>query len=294
LNTPSPGLLTAEDVAHLKEWVGKAERTSDRISEARIALLAAALDRSRAPGNGELLPPLWHWLLFQTPVRQSALGTDGHARRGGFLPPVSLPRRMWAGGRLEFHAESPLRVGQEVVRDSVIRSVEYKEGRSGGLVFVSVTHVILDAAGKVALSEEQDIVYRGEPASANAYASTPAPPEPHWRREIHPEASLLFRYSAATFNAHRIHYDRVYANEVEGYPGLVVQGPLIATLLLELLHDEVRAGRLARFSFRSIAPLFDTSPFLICGDPRGGGGEVSLWAQTREGHLAMSAMAEIV
>jgi 3-methylfumaryl-CoA hydratase len=282
------------DVVHLRQWVGRSEQTSDRIARAQIVALGATLDRREFPNEGDLLPPLWHWLFFQPTAKQSELGVDGHPRRGGFLPPVSLPRRMWAGGRLQFQNARPLRVGQDVVRQSVITSVDYKEGRSGKLIFVSLRHTILDGEGQVALIEEQDIVYRGHATSALSSAvSTRAPTDPVWIREVHPDASLLFRYSALTFNGHRIHYDRTYATEVEGYSGLVVHGPLIATLLLELMHTEVPGARIERFSFRAVAPLFDTAPFLVCGHPQGNQRTISLWAQTLDGRLAMSASADL-
>jgi 3-methylfumaryl-CoA hydratase len=290
-----PQGLTAEEVAHLRQWIGKTEQTSARISAPQVAALAATLDRPDSPDDAHVLPPLWHWLFFHAPVRQSELGVDGHPHRGVFLPPVSLPRRMWAGGRLQFRGTRPLRVGQNVIRRSVINSVDYKEGRSGGLVFVSLGHTIVDCTGEVILTEEQDIVYRGHPTStAIGAASTRAPPESQWSREIHPDAALLFRYSALTFNGHRIHYDRSYASDVEGYPGLVVQGPLIATLIMELLHAQLPAARIENFSFRAVAPLFDTLPFLVCGYPQGNGRTITLWAQTLDGCLAMSAAADIV
>ena len=286
--------LTADEIAHLRQWVGRTEQTSDRIARARVDALGATLDRREFPNEGDVLPPLWHWLFFQPTARQSELGVDGHPRRGGFLPPVPLPRRMWAGGRLHFQNARPLRVGQDVVRQSVITAVDYKEGRSGGLVFVSLRHTILDGEGEAALTEDQDIVYRGHVTSAvSGAASARAPAAPVWTREIHPDASLLFRYSALTFNGHRIHYDRAYATEAEGYPALVVHGPLIATLLLELLHTEMPDARIESFSFRAVAPLFDTAPFLVCGSPQGNQRTVSLWAQTPDGSLAMSATADL-
>lgn len=282
------------EIAHLRQWIGRTEQTSDRIARAQVAALGATLDRRESPNGGDVLPPLWHWLFFQPTARQSELGADGHPRRGGFLPPVSLPRRMWAGGRLQFQDARPLWVGQDVVRQSVIISVDHKEGRSGELVFVSLRHTILDGEGQVALTEEQDIVYRGHATSAvSGAASMRAPADPVWTREIRPDASLLFRYSAVTFNGHRIHYDRTYATEVEGYPGLVVHGPLIATLLLELVHTEVPGARIENFSFRAVAPLFDTAPFLVCGHPQGNQKRISLWAQTLDGSLAMSATADL-
>src|SRR6185437_4594407 len=190
-----------------------------------------------------------HWLFFLPAYRQSDAGPDGHALKGGFLPPIELPRRMWAGSRLEF--ARPLRVGSEVTRTSTISDVAVKEGRSGRLVFVTVRHEVSDAGGLV-LSDEHDIVYRGEAALAAAPVAAPAGEA--WRREIRPDPVLLFRYSAVTFNSHRIHYDHPYATRVEGYPGLVVHGPLIATLLVDLFRRERPRERIARYAFRASRP----------------------------------------
>ena len=218
------------DIASLQEWVGRTETRSDQVTAAPMAALSATLDRDDAlPKPGDALPPLWHWLYFLPVHQQSELGPDGHAKLGGFLPPVPLPRRMWAGTRVEFH--HPLRVGDSITRESRIVNVEHKQGRTGSLVFVLVRHEIRNAAG-VALTDEHDIVYRdsprpGDPAPPPAPA---APADPTWERTVHPDDVLLFRYSALTFNGHRIHYDRRYVTEVEGYPGLVVHGPLQATL----------------------------------------------------------------
>src|SRR4029077_8906704 len=233
------------------------------------------------PGRGS--PPLWHWLYFLPIHRQSELGSDGHAKRGGFLPPVPLPRRMWAGGRLEFH--HALRVGESITRVSRIVDVKSKQGRSGPLVFVLVRHEISNRQG-LALTEEQDIVYRDFPASGDSTpAPTPAPVHAAWQRIIHPDDVLLFRYSALTFNGHRIHYDRRYAMDIEGYPGLVVHGPLLATLLLDLLRRNLAQAHVARFTFRAMPPLFDIGPFAVCGQPKGE--SVSLWAKGADGELAL-------
>lgn len=272
------------NIEHLRGWIGKIESTRDVVTPVPIAALAATLDlEAPSPAQpGDPLPPLWHWLYFLPIHRQSELGPDGHPRRGGFLPPVPLPRRMWAGGRLEFH--HPLRVGDSLARTSQIVDVRFKEGRSGPLVFVLVRHEISNAQG-IALTEEHDIVYRGPSA---APPGTPAPAEAAWEREIIPDDVLLFRYSALTFNGHRIHYDRRYATEVEGYPGLVVHGPLIATLLAGLAGTEM-----ASFEFRAVSPLFDTAPFRICGKPDAGGKTIRLWAKNHAGDLAMNATATL-
>ena len=279
------------DINHLRSWVDRTETLADLVTPAPVRALTATLDRDDAPDRpGDALPPLWHWLYFLPMHRQSEIGPDGHARRGGFLPPVPLPRRMWAGSQLQFHV--PLRVGQAIERRSRIADVRMKEGRSGPLVFVNVDHEI-HADGNLAISERHDIVYRempqpGEPAPA----PLAAPGEAQWTRRIEPDDVLLFRYSALTFNGHRIHYDRKYVSEVEGYPGLIVHGPLIATLLLDLLRRELPAAAVKSFSFRAIKPAFDIAPFEVCGR-QVDAETVKLWAKSQEGHLHMEATANI-
>ena len=271
-------------------WLGRIERRSDTITAGPLAALSATLDRDDpAPGTGDAVPPLWHWLYFLPVHRQSELGADGHARRGGFLPPVPLPRRMWAGGRLRF--ERALRVGDAATRTSRIASIAEKAARSGPLVFVTVHHEIAGPSG-VAVSEDQDIVYRGAPAPGAAVAPAAAPGDEAFSRQVVPDDVLLFRYSALTFNGHRIHYDRRYVTETEGYPGLVVHGPLIATLLLELLRREQPEADIRRFEFRAVSPLFDLHPFTLCGRP-GGERRFALWARNHLGALAMQASAEV-
>lgn len=274
------------NAADLQAWVGKTEARTDQITSMPVAALSATLDID-APRAGDPLPPLWHWMWFLPIHKQSELGPDGHAKTGDFLPPVPLPLRMWAGGRLEFHR--PLRVGQTYTRTSRILDVRQKAGRSGPLIFVIVRHEIGDAEG-IALSEEQDIVYRDHAGSNDGKPETPlAPIDAAWERVIRPDDVLLFRYSALTFNAHRIHYDRRYATEVGGYPGLVVHGPLIATLLLDLVRRSLPYARIARFAFRAVSPLFDTAPFAVCGKPESDGETISLWAKDAAGHLATTA-----
>jgi 3-methylfumaryl-CoA hydratase len=275
---------------YLREWRGKWESRSDRVTAAPIAALSATLDRDDPyPQPGDPLPPLWHWLYFLPIPRQSELGPDGHAKRGGFLPPVLLPRRMFAGDRVEFHR--PLCVGESISRLSRIVDVNTKQGRSGPLVFVVVRHEISDRDG-IAVVEEHDIVYRESPKPHDAAPAPQKPPsDAAWTREISPDDVLLFRYSALTFNGHRIHYDRRYATEVEGYPGLVVHGPLIATLLLDLLRRNLGDATIASLSFRAIRPLFDITPFHVCGKVASDGKAVQLWAADSEGWLAMDATA---
>lgn len=280
------------DEQHLKQWIGRQDRQSDLLVPAPLNALVATLDRDDAPYVTETgIPPLWHWLYFLPIARQSAVGSDGHPRRGGFLPPISLPRRMWAGGRLSFHGSLP--VGAEVERLSTIVDVSHKSGRSGDLVFVKLVHE-LAIAGDLRVREEQDIVYRDPPRHGDP-SPVPqlAPSGVQWVRQVEPDPVLLFRYSALTFNGHRIHYDRPYATHEEGYPGLVVHGPLIATLLMNLLRDERPQAQVRTFSFRAVRPLFDLRPFRLCGKLESDG-SVRLWAQDAEGFLCMDARAELL
>ena len=277
------------DIDHLRSWIGRQEVLHDSIGRFPVAALAATLDRDDAePQPGDALPPLWHWLYFLPRARQSQLGPDGHPKRGGFLPPVDRPRRMWAGGRLTF--PGTLRIGDAVSRTSTVADVAMKEGRSGPLVFDLVRHEIAGPEG-VAVTEEQDIVYRGMPIPGEAPpAPRPAPAGAAWRRAIVPDDVLLFRYSALTFNGHRIHYDRRYVTQEEGYPGLVVHGPLLATLLAELARCNT-GRRLTGFRFRALSPVFDVAPFAVCG--RTEGTHAALWACRADGSLAMEADASL-
>ena len=280
------------NLEQLRQWIGRTETAQDRITATPAAALSATLDRDDPPPRpGDPLPPLWHWLYFLPLHRASELGEDGHAKRGGFLPPVPLPSRMWAGSRLEFH--HPLRIGRDATRTSRILDVKLKEGRSGPLIFVVALHEISNAEG-VAIAEEQDLVYRSHPQPGTAAtAPSPAPPQQAWKRTIHPDDVLLFRYSALTFNAHRIHFDRRYSVEVERYPGLVVHGPLIATLLMDVLRRNQPQARVASFAFRAVSPLFDIAPFEVCGQPQEDGRTVRLWVRNAGGGLAMDATAAV-
>lgn len=269
--------------------IGRTEQRREVIATDRVAALAATLDLPQAPGAGAALPPGWHWLFFNPFVRRSEAGTDGHPRRGGFLPDTGLPRRMWAGGRLRYLA--PLMVGAEAEKHSEIINVVSKSGRAGRLVFVTVRHRIL-TAGTLCVEEEQDIVYREAPLpGAPAPAPAAAPDGAQWSAEIRPDTLTLFRYSALTSNGHRIHYDQPYATAEEGYPGLVVHGPLIATLLQGFAETCQPGRRLTGFSFRGMAPLFVDQPFCLQASPGDADGTLSLWARGPGGALAMSADA---
>ncbi len=278
----------------LKDCIGRTETVADVILATPYAALSATLDRPPVrPPAGTPLPPLWHWLYFLPLHAQSEIGPDGHAKRGGFLPPVPLPRRMWAGSQFEFRRA--LRVGDSVTRTSTIENVDAKSGRTGPLVFVRVRHEIRRSEeSDVALLEFHDIVYREAVVPGAAPPPpTPAPRDAAWVREIVPDEVLLFRYSALTFNGHRIHYDRRYVTEVEGYPGLVVHGPLLATLLLDLLHRQRSEAQIARFEFKAIRPTFGGNPVRVCGMPAADGRSVHLWAQDHDGWLTMDATATL-
>lgn len=271
----------------LGSWIGKTQTRRDRITPVPMAALSATLDRDDPyPQEGDPVPPLWHWLWFWPIERQSDLGPEGHAKRGSFLPPIALPRRMWAGGRVEF--ARPLRVGELLTRESRITDIAEKQGRTGPLVFVTLRHEVRDASN-IVLTEDQTLVYRD-------YAASPAqgeaaPGDAVWTRRVRVDDVLLFRYSALTFNGHRIHYDRRYAVETEGYPGLVVHGPLVATLLVDLLTRNLPDIGLSAFEFRALRPLFDTAPFTLCARPESDDQTARLWVSDPDGFLAMSATA---
>jgi 3-methylfumaryl-CoA hydratase len=280
------------NIVELEKWIGRTETISDQITPGPMTALSATLDlHAPIPKPGDALPPLWHWLYFLSFHRRSELGPEGHPIRGGFLPPVPLPRRMWAGGRLAF--DRPLLVGRSYTRTSRILDVRQREGRTGLLVFVVVRHEIGNAEG-LALIEEQDIVYRDHPKTADSVpALPPAPTDAKWKQIVRPDDVLLFRYSALTFNAHRIHYDYRYATHIEGYPGLVVHGPLIATLLLDLVRREMPLVNVRQFAFRAVSALFDAAPFSVCGKPQGNTKTISLWAANDSGGLATTATATV-
>ncbi|MGL6110616.1 MAG: FAS1-like dehydratase domain-containing protein [Rubrivivax sp.] len=278
----------------LKAWIGRSETLHDTAQATPVAGLSATLDHPpMALDAGMPLPPLWHWLYFLPMHRQSQIGSDGHPRRGGFLPPVPLPRRMWAGSQFEFR--TPVRLGDALQRCSTIVDVSGKSGRSGELVFVKVRHELrCNGAAEPALVEFHDIVYRDAQRPDDvAPAPQGAPDGAVWQRELRPDEVLLFRYSALTFNGHRIHYDRPYATQVEGYPGLVVHGPLIATMLMDLLRRHAPEADVAGFRFKALRPTFDGRPMRVNGAPQADGKSVHLWAQDDEGWLTMDATATL-
>ncbi|MBK0399279.1 MaoC family dehydratase N-terminal domain-containing protein [Limibaculum sp. M0105] len=273
------------------DWVGRSRTETDPMSPWAANALVATLGLDRpAFAPGDALPPFWHWMYFLEARPRTELGPDGHPATGGFMPAVRQPRRMWAGGRVEFHAPMPL--GAPATRRSTIAQVAEKTGRAGEMTFVTVRHEI-GGSGGPAIVEEQDIVYRFDPEpGAKPPAPKAAPTDETARREWSMGPVELFRYSALTFNGHRIHYDLRHATETEGYPGLVVHGPLLATLLLDLAGDMAGgAHRIRRFDFRALAPVFAGETFTACGREAPEGAD--LWIRGNDGRLTMTASVDL-
>lgn len=281
--------MTAE-LEHLKKWIGEQESDTDYVTVPAVHRLSATLDRDDAmPKMGDVLPIGWHSTLFPRVVRHSQIGPDGHPARGDFLPPVPLPRRMFAGKRTTFC--DALRLGDEVKRVSTIKDVTFKTGRTGQMVFVTVKTDITSPRG-LAVSEEQDIVYRQEP-DPNAPPPAPQPPPGTavWKSIVTPTEVMLFRYSALTFNGHRIHYDYPYVTKTEGYPGLVMNGGLTTLLVYELARAQAKTP-VKFMSSRNVRPMFVNRPISICGEPSADGKSAKLWTLDDTGALSMSATAE--
>ncbi|MCA0250378.1 MAG: MaoC family dehydratase N-terminal domain-containing protein [Proteobacteria bacterium] len=274
----------------LKEWIGRTQSVEDLAAPFPVRALAATLDEGDPdPRIGDPLPPLWHWLYFLEIAPQSKIGPDGHAERGDFLPPVPLPRRMWAGSRFTFDGE-PVRVGETIERRSTIKSVEPKTGSTGAMVFVTVQHTILGPRG-VSLVEEHDIVYReAAKPGEKPKPPKPAPTDPTWRKAIQADPVLLFRFSALTFNGHRIHYDQPYVTGTEGYPGLIVHGPLMGLLQMELARRSNPARIARRFEFRALSPVFAGGAFSVQAR-REEDGSVTTWVADQNGGLAQQGGA---
>ena len=274
------------NVEHLREWIGKTEQKSDVITPGLVERLRATLGDT-ACATPDALPLAIHWCLAPPAVPPSEIGSDGHPARGGFLPPVPLPCRMWAGGALEFH--QPLVAGDTVTHRSRIAGVTEKSGRTGHLVFVTVEHQI-STNDSLAVSERQDIVYREAQAAAGSKPAAPTQTRKAAHQQtIQATTTLLFRYSALTFNGHRIHYDRDYARDIEGYPGLVVHGPLQATMLVNFAA-RLKDGRTpTRFSYRGLSPLFDGPDFTLNAIIRDA--TVELWCADHNGTTTMEATA---
>ena len=272
--------------ARWEDWIGRTEVASDRVSQTPARALAATFDRTdlSALGPGDELQPIWIWLYFLPLAPSLGIGPDGHPHRGGFLPPVDLARRMWAGSRCRFHA--PIRIGDPVERTSTIAKVAEKTGAAGAMVFVTVHHAVT-REGLLLMEEEQDLVFLAIPERFSPPAPTALPPC-DWSEPAAVDPVRLFRFSAMTFNAHRIHYDRTYATEVERYPGLVVHGPLQAALLFDAACRHAPEQTPAAFTFRGLRPLFDFDAVSVNGRRRGDEG-LDLFTANGDGAVGMQA-----
>lgn len=269
----------------LDAWIGRMEVSTARLDGWPLAGLRAALNQDGAVQDGSIIPPTGQWLYFQPLAPQVQLGNDGHPERGGFLPPIELPRRMWAASEITYHRA--ICVGDAIEKRSRIANVSSKRGRTGTLAFVTVEHSYV-RDGALMLSETQTLVYRDAPAPGDPVAAPqPAPDGTLWSHPVTPDSRLLFRYSAVTFNAHRIHYDEPYAREVEGYPGLVVHGQLTATLLVEAFRKERPDFSIGQFGFRAMRPAFAGATLHLEG--RGDRTGYELWARDAEGAVVVEA-----
>ena len=278
------------DLDNLNQWLGKEQVIEAVISADTVNLMQATLNRDPSFEPGSELPPAWHWLYFHVPARANDLGVEGHPKLGSFLPPIDFgddkpPRRMWAGGKFEF--ERPIVIGDHATKHSTLKSITPKQGRSGRLMFVVVEHQVL-IDGQRCLREHQTIVYR-EPAQTGEGAAQvpPAPEGGEFSAKYKPDPVMLFRYSALTFNGHRIHYDVDFCRKYEGYPDLVVHGPLTATLILDLFYHHYPQKQIIGFEYRSHSPLFNPNPFTVWGKANG-----QAWASNHMGGVAMSGQIQ--
>ena len=276
-------------MTNVMDWVGKQEVVTEVLDPQRALKFATTLNKPLNCTTGHALPDLWHWIVCVTAIPMDQIGRDGHAKKGLFYPPVDLPRRMWAGGRFSF--DQALTLGETITRTSTIKDIKFKTGRSGELAFVTVSHAYSGDQGG-SITEEHDIVYREDPSTdsvpieaAPVVDETPS----DWQQSYMAHPVQLMRYSALTFNGHRIHYDRDYA-AFEGYDGLVVHGPLIATYMLDLVRQHLPEARVKTFSFRALRPIIDINAFSVHASQTGEG--VQLWAKDHLGQRAMQGEAQ--
>ncbi len=284
--------MTDIDIGFLQEWVGKQETCVDDITLFPARALAAALNSDTLPEKGDDLPLFWEWMYFLATPRSDETGVDGHPAKGGFLPPVPLPRRMWAAGEVE--SMRAIVIGEPATRISTIESVDLKSGSTGTLVFVNVRHEIFQR-DELCISQVQNIVYREQPVSNDGPLALPpgkeAPTEHDVTQVITPDPVLLYRFSALTYNGHRIHYDRDYAVAEELYPALVVHGPLLVTLLLQLQRTALSDRQIKSFKFRAMRPTFDNQSFDVSA--KVDGNALALWSSDADGFICMSIKAEL-
>ncbi len=271
---------------HWKDWIGNSQTTRQLIDPAHAEKVAVTLN-AQTPALGEPLPACWHWAWFNDARPKSHLGRDGHPKLGGFLPPLPLPRRMWAGGQIRF--KSPLIVGNEIEKISQITDIKEKKGKTGKLFILEIEHHLLDG-GKLCVNERQNLVYREDPKPGQPPTTPPDSPHgPDVTKEVTPDPVLMFRYSAVTFNGHRIHYDADYARDIEGYPGLVFHAPLTATMLAELCCALSENPAPVSFKYRATSPLFANETFRISAKHEDNG--IVAWATNPRGDMAMFALA---
>jgi len=270
--------------------IGRSKTAEDILSVMPARHLASTFDRDEGViQEGVALPPGWHWLYFLDAPPSGVLGHDGRTIPNGFLPETGLPRRMWAGGSFTFHRD--LLLGGEAVCRTTIENVARKEGRSGSLAFITTEHCV-SQGGSEALVETRDLVFRAAPRPGETPKRLEPPTKAAWRREITPDPVLLFRFSALTFNAHRIHYDIDYCRTEEGYPNLVVHGPMLALLLLDLAERELPGRRFRQFRYRGVSPLFVPDRFTVCGCADRDD-HALLWVEGPDGALAMTAELDL-
>jgi len=280
-------MAQASPIDVLRQAIGKSLEADEPIAAVPARHLAATFDRDAGDlVEGAALPPGWHWLYFLDAPDTQVLGTDGRTVPNGFLPDTGLPRRMWASGSFVFHGD--LLLGQGAQCTTRIADITRKQGRSGALVFVTTEHAVRQG-GRLVVEERRNLVFRDAPQPGEQPRQDDAPGDAAWGRAVMPDPVLLFRFSALTFNAHRIHYDAAYCHEVEGYPGLVVHGPMPALLMLDLLGRECPGRMLRRFDYRAAAPLFGVDVFTVCGKPHEGGAD--LWIAGSQGQLATAGTA---
>lgn len=271
--------------------IGRSQSVDDLLNVTSARHLAATFDRDDAAlVSGSALPPGWQWLYFLDAPQSAVIGHDGRTVPGGFLPETGLPRRMWAGGTFQFH--DALRMGEPANCETVITDVARKQGHSGELAFITTEHRV-GQNGVRAVTETRNLVFREAPKPGETSRREEPQHKAQWRRKIKPDAVLLFRFSALTFNGHRIHYDIDYCREEEGYPGLVVHGPMLALMLLDLAEREMPGKTISSFQYRAVSPLFTPDSFAVCGLPTSDQ-TAALWTENSEGGLSTTAEVTFV
>jgi 3-methylfumaryl-CoA hydratase len=278
-----------EDLSKYRDWIGRKRTADDIVTLWPVKAMTATLDApDPEPKAGDPVPPMWHWMYFLEAAPASKIGPDGHPERGDFLPPLPLPRRMYAGSKLTI--ERPIHIGETVRRESEIVGVEPKAGATGTMCFVTIRHSVFGEKG-FAFSDEQGAVYREEAKPGEQQTKPrPAPTDATWTKTITPDPVMLFRYSALTFNGHRIHYDHPYVTGVEGYPGMLVHGPLMGMLMSELARRSVPGRTLKAFEFRAMSPMYHTRPFTV-NARREPDGSLTTWVANADGGLAQQGKA---